>query len=173
LAAGALVATATLVVSAAAEVLLAATRPAGGWQAGEAEAVVFIGGALVVAAATVVAIAAAARSRLVGALPRERGRRDPRATLIADITALSTVLGRVATRVLAYPRLTAFVVAATACIAVTVTQALAHDFAHHASVVIGAAVVGTLEGVAVAVCYLAFGRALGLRSAGSSLTPAR
>ena len=161
LAAGALIATATLVVSAAGEVLLAATRPAGGWEAGQAEAIVFLCGALIAATAAVASVVATARTRVVAALPL--GASDRLATLTADVSALSPALGRLAARALAHPRLTAFTVAAGACFAVTLTQALADDFAHHASVLIGAAVVGILEAVAVVVCYLIFGRALGLR----------
>jgi len=163
LVAGSLIATATLAVSAAGEVLLAVTRPAGGWQAGQAEAIVFLCGALIAATAAAASVVATARTRVVAAPPLDRGPSDRLATLTADISDLSPLLGRLAARALAHPRLTALTVAAGACFAVTLTQALADDFAHHASVLIGAAVVGILEAVAVVVCYLVFGRALGLR----------
>jgi hypothetical protein len=163
LAAGAGIATGALALSAAGEVLLAVTRPAGGWQAGEAEAVIFMAGALLTLAAAVICVAAAARTRTVAALPNERRRTDRLASLIADLGNISPRLGRAAARVLSRPRLTVVVVAAGACLAVTLMQALSDDVAHHASVLVGAGVVGILEAVAVITCYLLFGRSLGLR----------
>jgi hypothetical protein len=172
LAASALIATAALAVAGSAEVVIAVSRPSGGWQAGRTEALVFIGAAVIAVAASLAAVAAAARTYVLAPLPHERKRSDPRSTLIGDITVLSPRLGRMAAGALSRPAHLVFSVTATASIAVVSTQLLADDFAGRASVVLAAAGVGVLEGIAVAVCYLAFGRALGLRAV-SPLPPLR
>lgn len=63
------------------------------------------------------------------------------------------------------PKALVGVVAAAALIAVSLSQIIGTDFAHHASIVFAAVALGLLEALLILACYATLGRSLGLRRA--------
>lgn len=163
---GVAIATTVVALAAAAELLLALTRPAAApW--GDAADVIGIysvaGAASLVA--SFVAVETAARARVLAALPRPSGDELPAASaaLVDDVAAVAPPLRPLAALLTSRPALACAVTAALAFVAMTVVGVWGTD-SNQGSALAGAAATGLFEAAAVVAAYLTLGRALGLRA---------
>jgi hypothetical protein len=163
---GALIAVLAVGVGAAAELLVALTRPAAApWSDASALIATFAAVLVLSVPAALVATTGYARASCLGLMAGRHPVSDRRddLTLAEDVEAIVPTLGRLGHAALRRPRRTCAVLAGAAFVAVSVAQLAGSDFAHHASIVIGAVAVGALEAVAIVIGYLTLGRPLGLR----------
>jgi hypothetical protein len=173
LANGSVIGAAAVAMGIAGETVVALTRPSGvlPWQELPLVAVAFgvaVGAALV---AGLAAASAASRTSVLRAVPGARPLvRASLPTLVDDVVALVPCARRPVTALFERPRLLVAAVAAVALVGVFVSQVGGRPFTHHASIVLPALALASLEVLCVLAGYLALGRSLGLRghSAGST-----
>jgi hypothetical protein len=163
---GALIAVLAVGVGAAAELLVALTRPAAApWSDASALIATFAVVLVLSVPAALVATAGYARASGLGLHSGRHPvshRRDD-LTLAEDVEAIAPTLGHLLRAALRRPRRSCAVVTGAAFMAVSVAQLAGSDFAHHGSIVIGALAVGVFEAAAIVIGYLALGRPLGVR----------
>lgn len=147
-----------------AELLLALTRPAQApWKDGSAIIVAYALAAFVSLPSALIAVAGFSRASAIRDLPGDRsGESD--STLADDVAALVPALARPVSVALRHPARTCALLAAVAFVTVSAVQLVGADFAHHASIMLGAIVTGSLETSAIIAAYLMLGRPLGLRA---------
>jgi hypothetical protein len=166
LATGSVIGAAAVAMGIAGETVVALTRPSGvlPWQELPLVAVAFgvaVGAALV---AGLAAASAASRTSVLRAVPGARPLvRASLPTLVDDVVALVPCARRPVTALFERPRLLVAAVAAVALVGVFVSQVGGRPFTHHASIVLPALALASLEVLCVLAGYLALGRSLGLR----------